>query len=71
MIYAGLDGIKNNLELPKPANINLFRADEETLSKFRRLPENLEEAKSTARDSEFIRAHIPEKILNIYCGSRI
>ena len=24
MIYAALDGIKNNLELPKPANINLF-----------------------------------------------
>ena len=68
MIYAGLDGIKNGLELPAPADINLFRADAETLSKFRKLPENIEKARKTAYESEFIREHIPAKILDIYCG---
>ncbi|MBQ6508532.1 MAG: glutamine synthetase [Flexilinea sp.] len=67
MIYAGLDGIEKKAELPAPANINLFRADSETLSEFRELPVNFEEAKSIAAGSDFIRAHIPEKILDIYC----
>ena len=71
MIYAGLDGIQKKLELPEPANINLFRADAKTLSGFQKLPENLEEAKGISAASEFIRAHIPEKILNIYCGNRL
>ncbi len=70
MIYAGLDGIEKKLELPTPANINLFRADAETLSGFKKLPENLFEAKSITAKSEFIRSHIPEKILNIYCENR-
>ena len=67
MIYAGLDGIEKKAELPAPANINLFRADSETLSEFRELPVNFEEAKSIAAESDFIRSHIPEKILDIYC----
>ena len=70
MIYAGLDGIEKKLELPTPANINLFRADAETLSGFKKLPENLFAARQITAESEFIRAHIPEKILNIYCENR-
>ena len=66
MIYAGLDGIEKKLVLPEPANINLFRADAETLSGFKKLPESFEEAKRIAASSEFIRTHIPEKIMNIY-----
>ncbi len=68
MIYAGLDGITRKLVLPKAANINLFRADAKTLAGFEKLPENFTEAKKIASESSFIRAHIPEKILNIYCG---
>ena len=71
MIYAGLDGIKQKMELPRPVNINLFRADANTLSGFERLPKNFDEAKKIAYNSRFIRSHIPEKILNIYCGMRI
>ena len=66
MIYAGLDGIQNKLELPAPADINLFRADAGTLSKFKKLPETYDEAKKIALKSDFIRSHLPEKILNIY-----
>lgn len=68
MIYAALYGIENNLQLTDAANINLFRADEKTLSSFQKLPLTIEEARKTAAASEFIRSHIPERILDIYCG---
>jgi glutamine synthetase len=68
LIYAGLYGIQNRLELPEPADINLFKADAKTLAKFRRLPQNINEARKAAADSEFIRKIIPARILDIYCG---
>ncbi|MBP5494186.1 MAG: glutamine synthetase, partial [Lachnospiraceae bacterium] len=34
IIYAGLHGIKNKPELPEESNINLYKADEETLKKY-------------------------------------
>ena len=66
MIYSGIYGIKNNIELPYVADFNLFTADEETLSKFEMLPATLEEAKKAA-DSEFIKKYIPKRIFDIYC----
>ena len=68
MIYAGLDGIQNHLVLPDPADINLYKADPETLAQFERLPESFSEACSAAASSEFIRAHIPAEITAIYCN---
>lgn len=67
MIYAGLYGIENKLVLPEPVNINLFHADAATLAQFQKLPENLEKAREAAAASDFIRSHLPEKILDIYC----
>ena len=67
IIYAGLDGIKNKLALPEAANINLYTADEETLSNFAKLPDSLAAACQIAGKSGFIREHIPESILDIYC----
>ena len=68
MIYAGLDGIGKKLELPESVNINLFRADAGILSELQELPVNFDEARNIAAESEFIRTHIPEKILDIYCS---
>lgn len=68
MIYAGLDGIKRKLELPAPADLNLFRADAGTLAEFPKLPVTIDEAREAAAASDFIRSHVPEKILNIYCA---
>ena len=67
MIYSGLDGIQNKTDLPFVADFNLYTADDDTLSKFRMLPQSLEEAKKAAAESDFIKAHIPEKIFDIYC----
>lgn len=67
MIQAGLYGIEEKLELPAPADINLYQADGKTLSAFRRLPQNLAVARKVAADSEFIRNCLPEGIRSCYC----
>lgn len=67
IIYASLYGIKNKLSLPPAADINLYKADKKTLSTFKRLPETLESACNIAAASEFIKEHIPDPVLNIYC----
>lgn len=66
MIYAGLDGIKNSLELPPCTDINLYTADEETLKKFNQIPETLEKAKTAAADSEFIKSHLTKAVISAY-----
>lgn len=67
MIYAALDGLTAKLPLEAPADINLFKADEKTLSSFKTLPDSLKAAQETAANSEFIKKHIPAPILNSYC----
>lgn len=66
MIYAGLHGIENKIQLPPPADINLFKADKLTLSKFGHLPDSLDVARLTAGDSSFIKEYVPEEIINLY-----
>lgn len=68
LIYAGLYGIENKLKLPDAADFNLYKADKKALENFKKLPENLADAKKAAGSSDFIKAHIPAKILDIYCG---
>lgn len=67
IIYASLDGIKNKLTLPAAADFNLYKADAKTLSNYKRLPQNLKSACDIAVNSNFIRKHIPDAILDIYC----
>ena len=68
MIYAALIGLENKLDLPEAANINLYKADAETLARFKKLPESLSDACKVAAASEFIKKHIPTAILDIYCN---
>ncbi len=65
MIRAGLYGIGNALVLPAPLDVNLYRADEKTLSLLERLPKSISEAKTASRDV-FIEESIPLKIADIY-----
>ena len=68
MIYAGLYGIGNRLELPPAADFNLYKADFQTLAKFKRLPQSLKAACVAAESSSFIRQHIPAAVLACYCS---
>jgi glutamine synthetase len=67
LIWAGVYGIKNNVELPSSLDVNLYKADESILSKLAKLPSSIEDAKSAASNDAFIKEHIPSEILDIYC----
>lgn len=67
LIYAGLYGIENNLDLPPAADVNFFKADRSIQKQYQELPETLEMAKKIASDSEFVAKYLPESIINIYC----
>ena len=68
LIHAGLDGIENRLDLPKPADINLYTAPPSVLDGYRRLPASLAEAAAAAERSEFIAEHLPEAVARAYFG---
>ena len=70
MICAGLHGIQNKLLLPEAADLNLYTAGQDLLSRLEKLPESLAEASSIAAASDFIKANIPPEILAAYCGGR-
>ena len=67
LIYAGLDGIKKGTCLPDPVDLNLFKADPKTLENIKKLPDNVKAARRIASESGFIKEHIPEQIVRIYC----
>lgn len=67
LIYAGLHGIQNNIELPQAADINLYKADAETLASFKKLPSTREEAVRIAGSSDFIAKYLPEMMIKTYC----
>lgn len=67
MVYAGLAGIRENLPLCPPADFNLYTADQDTLSRFEKLPESYQEACDAAVASAFVRDRVPAEILAIYC----
>ncbi len=60
--------MEKQLPLPEPCDVNLFRADAQFLSRFERLPASLSAACSAAAASDFIRAHVPARVLDIYCN---
>ena len=68
LIYAGLDGIKKGSELPRPANINLYKADEKITANYKRLPQTRAEAIELAKSSEFIKNNLPEMMIKTYCN---
>ena len=57
LIYAALDGIKNNLEPPEPISENLFGSPSTPLRdlKLKSLPDTLDSAKEIAEKSSFIK----------------
>lgn len=69
IIYAGLYGIRHKLELPGPADFNLYKACQESLAGFSQLPKDFDSACQAAAGSSFVRAYVPDTILDIYCSS--
>ncbi len=62
LIYAGTDGILNNLKLQKSTDINLFTAEKSVTDSLEKLPECLNDAVNIAQNSDFISKHLPEEL---------
>ncbi len=67
IIYAGLEGIKNSMDPGSPVEANLYQAGSDVTGQLSHLPERIEEAIQCAKDSEFIREHLPQQIIDAYC----
>lgn len=65
IIYAGLDGIRQNMTLCGPAPEGVAPADSSGSSSLERLPETLEAAHKIAFQSTFVKSLLPEGFLSI------
>ncbi len=70
LIYACMKGLTDSQELCEPADFDLHKVDDETLSRFEKLPSTLDEAVRRAEDSEFLREHLPERVLESYISMK-
>jgi glutamine synthetase len=66
IIRACLEGIRDKLPLPEPAELDLLRASPEEQAKYEALPASLAEAASLAEKSGFIRKYVPAPVLEGY-----
>jgi glutamine synthetase len=71
LIYAGLEGINNNLKLKAPANLNLYEADEANLKTYETIPDTLEKAIECAMGSDFVAKCIPKRTLGKYLATKM
>ena len=69
IFLSGLDGIKNNMLMPSPEDVNLYTAPLEITSKLKKLPETLSSAIDKAKDSDFIKQSLPESLINCLTSS--
>ena len=67
LIWASLDGLQNQITLPEKANVNLYTAGPKDVWDMETLPMTLGAASKLAEDSEFIRKHLPESLIEYYC----
>jgi len=65
LIYAGMDGILNNMDPGEPTNMDLLAADPSLRYNFQKLPATLKDAKYRARNSEFIKNILGEDYLKL------
>lgn len=66
LIYAGLYGIENNLNLPPASDFNIYTAPAKDLAAFKKLPGSMYEAAAAANASDFIKEHLPEAVIFSY-----
>lgn len=59
LIYAGIEGITDSLELPDATDLNLYTADREVTDALPKLPESYSAAVRLARQSEFVKSVLP------------
>ncbi len=66
ILEAGIYGIKNELALPDAVNENLYTAQSSVTDTLKTLPKNLGEAILLAENSDFVKKHLSEELLEKY-----
>ena len=66
IMFAGLEGLREQLEPPAPVNVNILAADSTRIPGADALPRTLGAAVSAAVGSDFVRLHLPERIVTAY-----
>ncbi len=67
LIWAGLEGLEQNMPLPEQANVNLYTAQHKDLAGLKALPGSLADAKVLTASSEFISNHLPQSLVDWFC----
>ncbi len=62
IIYAGNEGIENNLELPLPLNVDVYN-ENNMLNNLKKLPSSISEAVEMAENSNFIKKVLPDSFV--------
>jgi len=72
MLRAGLDGIKNNLEAPKPVEEDLYEFNDKKLAdlNIKQLPYSLWQAIEKMKESELVKETLGERIFNKYINAK-
>lgn len=70
MLMAGLDGIKNDLPVPVPAEENLYHLDEESIAKLSSMPGSLGEAIAELGRSELVKSTFGADLYEQYIEGR-
>lgn len=65
LLHAGLDGIQRHAKLAPPCNENLYDIAGEN-GEYASLPDSLEQAVESAKESDFLSRILPEEILHRY-----
>ena len=68
MIYAVLDGIENERQLPQPMDEDFLLSQGESKKEPERLPDNLEKARMEAQKSSLVQQFIPPSVIRFYCA---
>lgn len=66
LIYAGLDGILNDMDPGEPTNMDLLAEDSAQKDSFRKLPLSLEAARELALNSAFVREILGTDYLSLF-----
>lgn len=68
IIWAGLEGISQQLPLPQAANVNLFTAAQWDVAHLQTLPLSLPTAIRSAAASTFLAQHFPQALIDCFCN---
>ena len=66
LIYAGLEGMSQNMTPPQSIETNLYKEDPALMRGLEQLPASRQEATQCAMESELVRRHVPKSCLEAY-----